>query len=138
MNKEEGLSILENMTIEDATAHLDSLISEKAKAIETIDIAVNEHLALKNQYITKSNEIRINPTQIQEEMGLNKIPTEKQQQAHIDDKLKDLLQDIKISEENVKSWKRKVDLLDDKITAEKYRVKMLMVILNGVYRSYDE
>ena len=116
----------QNLTqaINDVTAELRDLIQEKSEALNTVNIAVNEYVRLKNQYIVKSNEIRIKPDEIQEELGLSKVPSEKQQQAYIDDKLKDLVQDIKISEENVKSWKREVDLLDDKIRLERYRVNL--------------
>ena len=71
------------------------------------------------------------PNQIKEDLGLGKAPTEKQQQAYIDDNLKDLVQDLRISEENVKSWKREVDLLDDKISVEKLRVNLFRELLGA-------
>lgn len=127
----EELNILKNMTIEDVTAHLDSLINEKSEALNTVNIAVNEHLRLKNEYVAKSNEWLIKPDVIKEELGLSRAPTEKQTRAFIDDKFSDIIQDLNIAEENVKSWKREVDLLDDKISAEKYRVRMLMGVVDG-------
>ena len=114
----------QNLTIDDVTQELTELINEKAEALNTVNIAVNEYVRLKNKYIIKSNELRLQPDQIKEELGLNKPATEKQQQAYIDDKLHDLVQDIRIAEENVKSWKREVDLLNDKISLEKYRVNL--------------
>ena len=114
----------QNLTIDDVTQDLTELINEKAEALNTVNIAVNEYVRLKNKYIIKSNELRLQPDQIKEELGLNKPTTEKQQQAYIDDKLHDLVQDIRIAEENVKSWKREVDLLNDKISLEKYRVNL--------------
>lgn len=126
------LSILKNLTIEDVTSHLDSLIQEKSEALNTVNIAVNEHVRLKNEYLLKSNEWIIKPEEIKEELGLSRAPTEKQTRAFIDDKFSDLVQDLNIAEENVKSWKREVDLLDDKIRAERYRVKMLMGVVDGL------
>lgn len=114
----------QNLTIDDVTQDLTELINEKAEALNTVNIAVNEYVRLKNKYIIKSNELRLQPDQIKEELGLNKPATEKQIQAYIDDKLRDLVQDIRIAEENVKSWKREVDLLNDKISLEKYRVNL--------------
>lgn len=114
----------QNLTIDDVTQDLTELINEKAEALNTVNIAVNEYVRLKNKYIIKSNELRLQPDQIKEELGLNKPSTEKQIQAYIDDKLRDLVQDIRIAEENVKSWKREVDLLNDKISLEKYRVNL--------------
>ena len=114
----------QNLTIDDITEELTRLIQEKSEALNTVNIAVNEYVRLKNEYILKSNELRLRPEQIKEELGLSKVPTEKQQQAYIDDQLHDLVQDIRIAEENVKSWKREVDLLNDKISLEKFRVNL--------------
>lgn len=118
------LMSLQDLTIDDITKTLSELITEKSEALNTLNIAVNEHVRLKNEYIVKSNSLRLKPDEIKEELGLNKVPTEKQQQAYIDDQLQDLVQELRIAEENVKSWKREVDLLNDKISLEKYRVNL--------------
>ena len=115
--------MVEVVTVDDVTEELQKLVTEKAEALDTLNIAINEHVRLKNKYVTKSNELRLKSDVIKEALGLGKAPTEKQQQAYIDDNLKELVQDLRISEENVKSWKREVDLLDDKISVEKLRVK---------------
>lgn len=121
----------DEMTFEDVTHDLDELIQEKAEALDTVNIAVNEYTCLKNKYVTRSNSLRIN-TDFKEVMNLSKVATEKQQQAYIDDTLRDILQELRIAEENVKSWKREVDLLDDKISAEKYRVRLMINILEKI------
>ena len=121
----------EVVTVDDVTEELQNLIQEKAEVLNTLNIAVNEHVRLKNKYVTRSNELRLKPNQIKEDLGLGKAPTEKQQQAYIDDNLKDLVQDLRISEENVKSWKREVDLLDDKISVEKLRVNLFRELLGA-------
>lgn len=64
--------------------------------------------------------------EIKEDLGLSKPATEKQQQAYIDDQLKDLVQDMRIADANVSSWKREIDLLNDKIQVEKYKIKILI------------
>ena len=122
---------MEVVTVDDVTEELQKLVSEKAEALNTLNIAINEHVTLKNKYVTMSNELRLKPDQIKEDLGLGKAPTEKQQQAYIDDNLKDLVQDLRISEENVKSWKREVDLLDDKISVEKLRVNLFRELLGA-------
>ena len=119
------------VTVDDVTEELQNLIQEKAEVLNTLNIAVNEHISLKNKYVVRSNELRVKPDTIKEELGLNKAPTEKQQQAYIDNKLKDVVQDLRISEENVKSWKREVDLLDDKISVEKLRVNLFRELLGA-------
>ena len=121
----------EVVTVDDVTEELQKLVSEKAEALDTLNIAINEHVTLKNKYVTMSNELRLKPNQIKEDLGLGKAPTEKQQQAYIDDNLKELVQDLRISEENVKSWKREVDLLDDKISVEKLRVNLFRELLGA-------
>ena len=121
----------EVVTVDSVTEDLQKLVTEKAEALDTLNIAINEHVTLKNKYVTRSNELRLKPNQIKEDLGLGKAPTEKQQQAYIDDNLKDLVQDLRISEENVKSWKREVDLLDDKISVEKLRVNLFRELLGA-------
>lgn len=120
---------LNEISFDEVTQDLEKLIKEKSEALNTINIAVNEYVRLKNEYVTKSNKLRIS-TDFKEAMNLSKAATEKQQQAYIDDKLKDLVQDIRIAEENVKSWKREVDLLNDKISLEKYRVNLMMEVIH--------
>lgn len=120
------------VVVDEMFSELFGLIKEKSEALNTLNIAVNEHVRLKNEYMVKSNELRLKPDEIKEALGLSKAATEKQQQAYIDDKLKDLRMNLRIAEENVSSWKREVDLLNDKILAERDRVN---IVSKGV--SYD-
>lgn len=113
-------------SVEEVTKCLEEVVQEKSEALNTLNIAVNEYVRLKNQYIIQSNMLRIKPDQIKEDLGLSKPATEKQQQAYIDDQLKDLVQDMRIADANVSSWKREIDLLDDKIQVEKYKFKILI------------
>lgn len=121
----------EDLTIEEVTSKLDELIIEKSEALNTVNIAVNEYVSLKNKYTVKSNELKLKLDEIKENLGLTRAPTEKQTQAYVDNELSDLVQDIRIADANVKSWKREVDLLDNKISAEKYRVRLVMGLING-------
>lgn len=121
----------EDLTIEEVTSKLDELIIEKSEALNTVNIAVNEYVSLKNKYTVKSNELKLKLDEIKEKLGLTRAPTEKQTQAYVDNELSDLVQDIRIADANVKSWKREVDLLDNKISAEKYRVRLVMGLING-------
>ena len=79
-----------DIVVDELLSNLNGLIKEKSEALNTLNIAVNEYVRLKNEYIVKSNAIRLKPDEIQENLGLSKPATEKQQQAYIDDKLKDL------------------------------------------------
>ena len=117
------------VTIDDLTTLLEGYIEEKSKTLDALQIAVNDLVSVKNRYTIGSNRLRIKPEKIKEDLGLSKPATEKQQQAYIDDKLCKEVQDIRIAEENVKLLKRKIDLLDDKISLEKYRIQLLMKVL---------
>ena len=121
-----------DVVVDELLSNLNGLIKEKSEALNTLNIAVNEYVGLKNEYMVKSNELRLKPDEIKEDLGLSKPATEKQQQAYIDDKLKDIRQDLRVAEENVSSWKREVDLLNDKISAEKYRVNILSKHMQGL------
>ena len=120
----EELMALQDLTIEDVTKDYSELLTEKEKLLKTLNIAINEQVSLKNEYMVKSNLLRLNPDKIKEDLELSKAATEKQQQAYIDDKLKDLLQNLNISDENVKHWKRELNLLNDKISLEKFKVNL--------------
>lgn len=103
---------------EEKSNPIKKLVNEKEKIVEQLNIAANDYVTLKNRYTVKSNEIRLKPDKIKEDMGLSKAPTEKQQQAYIDTQLKEDFQNMKIAEENKNAWKRKLDLIDTKISAE--------------------
>ena len=76
----------QQIDLDKITEELDNLIQEKSEALNTINIAVNEHVRLKNEYVTQSNNLRIT-TDFKEAMNLSKPATEKQQQSYIDDQL---------------------------------------------------
>lgn len=117
---------IQDLNIDDVTKELSDLISEKSEALNILNIAVNEYIRLKNEYLVKSNELKIKPTMIQEELGLSRAATEKQTQAYVDDKFKDLVRDLNIARENVSSWKRDVDLINDKISVEKLKLRIFL------------
>lgn len=117
---------IQDLNIDDVTKELSDLISEKSEALNILNIAVNEYIRLKNEYLVKSNELKIKPTMIQEELGLSRAATEKQIQAYVDDKFKDLVRDLNIARENVSSWKRDVDLINDKISVEKLKLRIFL------------
>lgn len=114
------------MTGEGNKTVLDDLLKDKTEALNTLNIAVNEYTRLKNEYLVKSNELKIKPAMIQEELGLTRAPTEKQTMAYIDDTFKGLVQDLNIASENVSSWKREVDLINDKISVEKLKFRIFL------------
>ena len=103
---------------ENVFLELEKVLNDKEKVTESLKIAVNEYVSVKNKYVVKSNHLRLKPGLIAEQLGLSKAPTEKQTQAYIDDALCGLVQDIRIAEENVKLIKREIELLNDKLELE--------------------
>lgn len=121
----------ETMSVEDVLKNLDQLINEKNNLLTILSNSVNEYVTYKNQYVVKSNELRLNPEKIQEELGLSKAATEKQQQAYIDTQLKRQVQELIIADEYIKVLKRDIELIDDKISLEKYRLKFILSLINN-------
>lgn len=70
MNIDDNLDLVKN---------LNDLILEKSEVLNTVNVAVNKFVTLKNEYIVRSNELRLN-TDFKEVLGLSKAATEKQQQ----------------------------------------------------------
>ena len=54
----------------------------------------------------------------------DKNPTEKQTQAYIENTYKEDFDALKIAEENTKLIKRQLDLIDDRISLEKYAIQL--------------
>ena len=87
--------------------------------------AINSHVSLKLEYMHKSNEIRLKPDAIKEALELSKLPTEKQTQAYIDEKLLFLKSELEISKENVECIKRDLNSIDDEIRLVEYQIQKL-------------
>ena len=109
---------------EPSTVKLNQLISDKRKITKNYKDAINSHITLKQKLLHKSNEIKLNPAQIQEELELKKLPTEKQTQAYIDEKYSTLTDELAISKENINLIKKDLELLDDEISLFKYKIQM--------------
>jgi len=99
------------------------MINNKQDKLDELKAAINSEISLKLTYLHKSNAVRIDP-KLKDIMGLSKNPTEKQVQAYIENTYEEDYQLMKIAEENTKIIKRQLDLIDDRITLEKYAIRI--------------
>lgn len=90
---------------------LEQTLAEKRIKLTQLNLAINDHLNLKRDYLHKSNQIKLNPVKIQEELKLKKPPTEKQTTAFIEEKLQVIKDDLdirkrmsQVSKERLNSW----------------------------------
>ena len=98
----------------------DKLLQDKKEKIKELKDAVNSEISLKLELTHKANEVRLNPDMVKEEYELSKTPTEKQIQAYIDEKYSSLTDDYELSKQNVSLIRKDLELLDNRISLEKY------------------
>jgi len=99
------------------------MINNKQDKLNELKAAVNSELSLKLTYLHKSNAVRLDPD-LKDTIGLSKNPTEKQVQAYIENTYEEDYQLMKIAEENTKLIKRQLELIDDRISLEKYAIRL--------------
>lgn len=100
------------------------LLDEKQKKLKDLKDAVNSETSLKLELLHKSNEIKLHPEDVKEKLGLSKLPTEKQIQAHIDETYKDLTDDYELAKQNTALIRKDLELLDNRISFEKYVLQL--------------
>lgn len=98
----------------------DKLLQDKEEKIKELKDAVNSEVSLKLELAHKANKVRLNPDMVKEEYELSKTPTEKQIQAYIDEKYSSLTDDYELSKQNVSLIRKDLELLDNRISLEKY------------------
>lgn len=102
---------------------LSIMINNKQDKLDELRAAINDELNLKLTYLHKSNSVKIKPD-LKEVIGLSKNPTEKQIQAYIEETYREDFEALQIAEENTKLIKRQLDLIDDRISLEKYALRL--------------
>lgn len=98
----------------------DKLLQDKEEKIKELKDAVNSEVSLKLELAHKANKVRLNPDMVKEEYELSKTPTEKQIQAYIDEKYSSLTDDYELAKQNVSLIRKDLELLDNRISLEKY------------------
>ena len=100
------------------------LLAEKQKKIKELKDAVNSETTLKLDLLHKSNLIKLHPEEVKEKLGLSKLPTEKQIQAHIDETYKELTDDYELAKQNTSLIRKDLEFIDDCISANKYILRL--------------
>lgn len=99
-------------------------INEKTKLIEKIQKAKNHELACKIDYTHKTNQIKLHPDDVKEELELSKAPTEKQINAYCEEKYRREFDMYTVAKANTSLLNTKLDLINDYISLEKYIIRM--------------
>jgi len=103
------------------------ILEYKKMKLNELQDAVNSETTLKLKLLHKSNEVRLHPSKVKEELELDKLPTEKQIQAHIDEKYSDLTDEYELAKQNTSLIRRELEFIDDCLSLEKYIVRELEV-----------
>ena len=101
-------------------------INEKTKLIEKIQAAKNHELACKIDYTHKCNQIKLHPDDVKEELGLSKVPTEKQINAYCEEKYRREFDMYTVAKANTSLLNTKLDLINDYISLERYILRMAL------------
>ena len=101
-------------------------INEKTKLIEKIQAAKNHELVCKIDYTHKCNQIKLHPDDVKEELGLSKVPTEKQINAYCEEKYRREFDMYTVAKANTSLLNTKLDLINDYISLERYILRMAL------------
>lgn len=108
------------------------LLDEKQKKLKDLKDAVNSETTLKLELLHKSNEIKLHPEDVKEKLGLSKLPTEKQIQAHIDEEYKELTDDLELAKQNTSLVRKDLEFIDDCISVKKYLSKLVLRVYDNL------
>lgn len=106
------------------TRELDENINSKLVLIEDLRIATEEELKASLIYEHAYDDLMLN-TDFSEVLGTNK-PTVAQKDAYIRTELSDLYDAKKISGEKVSMIKKQVDVVDNRISSDKMRLRLIL------------
>ena len=100
------------------------MINNKHDKLEELRTAINHELNCELTYLHNSNAWRLKPAEIQQELELSKLPTEKQINAFIEEKLSREFDFWKIAKANTALIRQQLGLIEDRISLEKYAIRL--------------
>ena len=103
---------------------LAKLLNDKATKLEELRTAINHELVCELDYLHESNQLRLDPNKIKEDLELSKMPTEKQIQAYIEENLTHEYDLWKIAKANTSLLRQQLDYINDRISFEKYSLRL--------------
>ena len=99
-------------------------INEKHELIRKLQEAKNHELSCKIDYTHKTNQIKLHPNDVKEDLELSKNPTEKQINAYCEEKYQREFDMYTMAKANTSLLNTKLDLINDYISLEKYIIRM--------------
>ena len=115
----EPLRVMANLT-DSEFYYLANIINDKHNKLDELATSIENELKLELEYQHESNKIRLNPEFIKEDLQLSKLPTEKQINAYIENKLAKQYDLWKIAKANTSLLRQQLDYINDRISFEKY------------------
>lgn len=103
---------------------LAKLLNDKATKLEELRTAINHELVCELDYLHESNQLKLDPNKIKEDLELSKMPTEKQINAYIEENLTHEYDLWKIAKANTSLIRQQLDLINDRISFEKYVLRL--------------
>ena len=103
---------------------LAKLLNDKATKLEELRTSINHELVCELDYLHESNQLRLDPNKIKENLELSKMPTEKQINAYIEENLTHEYDLWKIAKANTSLIRQQLDLINDRISFEKYVLRL--------------
>lgn len=103
---------------------LAKLLNEKQSKLEELRTAINHELVCELDYLHESNQIKLDHNKIKEDLELSKMPTEKQINAYAEENLTHEYDLWKIAKANTSLIKQQLDLINDRISFEKYVLRL--------------
>lgn len=100
------------------------MINNKYDKLVELEKAIDRELDLELTYLHKSNGWRLSPKKIQEKAELPKLPTEKQINAFIEERLSQDYNAWKTAKANTSVIRQQLDLINDRISLEKYAIRL--------------
>lgn len=103
---------------------LAKLLNDKVTKLEELRTSINHELVCELDYLHESNQLRLGPNKIKEDLELSKMPTEKQINAYIEENLTHEYDLWKIAKANTSLIRQQLDLINDRISFEKYVLRL--------------
>ena len=103
---------------------LANLLNQKSDKLEELRTAINHELVCELNYLHESNQLKLDPNKIKEDLELSKMPTEKQITAYVEENLTHEYDLWKIAKANTSLIRQQLDLINDRISFEKYVLRL--------------
>lgn len=112
-----------SICLNDDFIRLADRINDKQDLLEELQIAKSHELTFELDYLHKCNDIKLHPDIVKDKLDLSKNPTEKQITAYCEETYSTELMNWKVSKTKVSLLNKQLELLEDRISFEKYQIR---------------